>query len=112
MNPIAILHVIVGLLVIAVSVPLVRKKVKMNPWYGIKIPEAFKSEERWYEINQYGGRLMLWWGLSIVLVAGFGLVLQERYWITYNFSALGIIVAGLGVVVALILRYAARTKTS
>ncbi len=104
------LHVVVGLLVIALSVPLARNKVKMNPWYGIRIPEAFKSEERWYEINRYGGRLMLWWGLCIVIVAAFGLVLQERYWITYSFSALGIIMAGLGLVVALIFRYAARTR--
>ena len=110
MNPIAIIHLIVGFLVIAVSVPLVKRKVGINPWYGIRIPEAFKSEDRWFEINQYGGRLMLWWGITIVIVAAIGLLLEKRYWIDYAFSALGIIAGGLVLVVALILRYASKTK--
>jgi hypothetical protein len=110
MNPIAIVHVIVGLLAIAVSVPLAKRKVKMNPWYGIRIPEAFKSEERWFEINHYGGRLMLWWAISIVIVATIGLLLPRNYWIIYSFSAAGIILAGLGLVVVCIFKYAAKTK--
>ena len=110
MNPIAIIHAVVGLLVVAVAVPLANRRVKMNPWYGIRIPEAFKSEERWLEINQYGGRLMFWWGISILIVATFGLALPKRYWIFYAFAALGIILAGLGLVMARIFRYAAKSK--
>jgi hypothetical protein len=110
MNPIAIIHLIVGFVAIALSVPLVKRKAGMNPWYGIRIPEAFKSEERWFEINQYGGRLMIWWGITIVIVAAIGLLLEKRYWIYYAFSALAIIVAGLVLVVALIFRYASKTK--
>src|SRR5215469_11199091 len=104
MNPIAFIHVIVGFLVIALSVPLVKRKVKMNPWYGVRIPEAFKSEERWFEINQYGGRLTVWWGISIMIVASVGLLLPTNFWIIYSFSALGIILAGLVLVVALVFR--------
>ncbi len=110
MNPIAIIHVIVGLLVVAVSVPLVMGKVRMNPWYGIRIPEAFKSEARWLEINRYGGRLMLWWGISIMVVASLGLALPKSYWIIYAFAALAFIMAGLGVVLVCIFRYSARTR--
>ncbi len=110
MNPVAILHIVVALLVIGLSVPLVKRKIKMNPWYGIRIPESFKSPERWFEINQYGGRLMLWWGIAIGVVATIGLSFERQYWITYDFGALVIILGGLGIVVALILRYAAKTK--
>jgi uncharacterized membrane protein len=109
MNSIAVIHLIVGFLTIALSVPLTTRKVKMNPWYGIRIPEAFKSEERWFEINQYGGRLMLWWGISIVIAASIGLLLPRDYWMIYCFSTLGVILGGLGLVVTLIFRHAAKT---
>ncbi|HWQ93439.1 MAG TPA: hypothetical protein VN673_17345 [Clostridia bacterium] len=35
----------VGFLTFVLSVPLLKRKVKRNPWYGIRIPEGFKSEE-------------------------------------------------------------------
>jgi uncharacterized membrane protein len=110
MNPIAIIHAIVALVAIGTAVPLIKRKIKMNPWYGVRIPEAFKSEERWFEINQYGGRLLLWWGISIAVIAGIGLPLAKKYWILYSFSALGIILGGLGIVTIRIFRYAAKTK--
>ena len=110
MNPIAITHGITALVSIGLSVPLIKRKIKRNPWYGIRIPEAFKSEERWLEINQYGGRLFLAWGIVIAIMSGIGLTLEKKYWIVYSFSALAVILGGLGVVVALTFRYAAKTK--
>lgn len=110
MNPIAIIHALAALLVIALSVPLMMRKVSRNPIYGIRIPEAFKSEERWLEINEYGGRLMLRWGIVIAVVAAIGLALPKPYWLIYAFGALAVILGGLGIVVTLIFRYSAKTK--
>jgi len=56
-----------GLLLIAVCVPLAKRKVKMNRWYGMRLPKAFKSEENWYKINAYGGRLFIYWAIPLVL---------------------------------------------
>jgi len=110
MNPIAIIHSIVALVIIGVSLPLVMRKIKRNQWYGIRIPEASKSEERWLEINQYAGRLMVCWGIVLFITAGIGLLLPKKYWIIYAFSGLAVILVGLGVVTTLIFRYAAWTK--
>jgi len=41
-----------ALVIIGLSWPLVKRKIKRNQIYGIRIPEAFKSEERWLEINE------------------------------------------------------------
>ena len=111
MNPIAALHLAAGLLVIGLAVPLVRRKIRMNRWYGVRIPESYKSEKRWFEINEYGGRLLLWWGVGVAVMAGLGLPLEKKYWVLYSFSALGVIVVGLGLVTTRIFRYAAKTKT-
>ena len=110
MNPIAIIQSIAALVIIGLSLPLMMGKIKRNHWYGIRIPEAFRSEERWLEINQYGGRLMLWWGIVIAIAAGIGIMLPKEYWMIYAFSAVAIIFVGLGIIITHILRYAAKTK--
>jgi hypothetical protein len=50
-----------AILITVISIPLVKRKISMNPWYGVRIPKSFESEENWYKINAYGGkRLILW----------------------------------------------------
>ena len=69
----------VSILFIAISIPLVKRKVKMNGWYGVRIPKAFESEENWYKINAYGGkRLMIWASaLALIGIAAFFIPLGE-----------------------------------
>ena len=69
----------VSILFIALSIPLVKRKVKMNPWYGVRIPKAFESEESWYKINAYGGKRLIFWSLLLLLIgiAAFFIPLDE-----------------------------------
>lgn len=80
----------------------------MNAWYGIRIPQAFESEERWREINRYGGRLFLYWGVVIGLFAVCGLPLPRSWWVTYNLASLVPIFGGLLVIIVLTNRFAKR----
>lgn len=61
-------HVLVGLLLIGLAVPLILQRVGMNPLYGVRLRQAFVSEANWYAINRYGG----WWlaaaGALVLLV--------------------------------------------
>ncbi len=59
----------VGLLTSALAVPLALRKVPMNRGYGVRLPQAFASEENWYAINAYGGRLLLGFGLLLLAFA-------------------------------------------
>ncbi|MBI5248583.1 MAG: SdpI family protein [Desulfomonile tiedjei] len=70
--PIAV-HCGIGLLTTAIAIPLVLRKVPMNRFYGVRIPKAFESDRNWYDINAYGGRLFLAFGL---LLTFFGIVAQ------------------------------------
>lgn len=58
----------VGLLVSALSVPLIVRKVPMNRFYGVRIPKAFASERNWYELNEYGGKLFFVFGIVLFLI--------------------------------------------
>lgn len=115
MNPIAIVHVFTGVLVMTLCVPLIRRKVKRNPWYGIRVRDAFVSEERWAEINSYGGRVMAWWAGVIGITGIIGLTLPSSLWAAYVWSSLAIVIGSLLVATFLITRFAkgtSATKTS
>ena len=112
MNPIAILHLIAAGAIIAAAVPLIRKRIKMNGWYGVRIPEAFESEEAWIEINHYGGRYILWWGIAVAVTSMLGLPLEKKNWIVYDWISLVVILGGLFVAVLKTCQYARKRKTA
>lgn len=58
-----------GLLMAALSVPMIQRWIKPNPFYGFRTPKAFKSDAIWYEINAYSGRRLFIAGLVIALAA-------------------------------------------
>lgn len=109
MNPIAIIHGIIGVALMCLSWPLAKRKIRRNHWYGIRIPAAFESEERWLEINQYGGRLLIGWGIVVAVVAGIGLMLPRKEWIIFDVGSPAVMVGGLAIVFIFIFRYAAKT---
>jgi uncharacterized BrkB/YihY/UPF0761 family membrane protein len=61
-----------GLVMAALSVPLILRKVPMNRAYGIRTRKAFASESNWFAINAFGGRLFLGLGLFLVVFGYFG----------------------------------------
>jgi len=61
-------NVFIGFLIILLCIPLVKRKIRMNRWYGMRIPKSFKSEENWYKINEYGGKIFIYWSIPIVLI--------------------------------------------
>jgi hypothetical protein len=73
MIPPIVVHCGIGLLTAALAIPLILRKVPMNRYYGIRIPKAFKSDENWYDINAYGGKVFLAYGLLLTV---FGLTAQ------------------------------------
>jgi len=58
--------ILVGCVGIALGFPLMKRKVKMNRWYGVRIPKSFQSEEHWFKINEYGGRQLVVWSVPMI----------------------------------------------
>ncbi len=74
MIPPIVVHCGIGLLTAALAIPLILRMVPMNRYYGIRIPKAFKSDENWYDINAYGGKVLLIYGVFLIL---FGITAQD-----------------------------------
>ena len=64
-----------GLLFIAISLPLILRMIPMNGLYGFRIPKAFISAELWYDINAYGGKQMILWSFIMIAVSIAGIFL-------------------------------------
>jgi uncharacterized membrane protein len=74
MNPpifIALLYAFIGGTVLGVSIPLIRGRIAMNNYYGVRFPAAFASDEAWYRINRHGGKCFAGYGAVLLVAAPF-----------------------------------------
>jgi len=69
--PIPYVHTGIGLVTALAAIPLIMRKVPMNRMYGIRIRKAFISNSNWYALNEYGGKLLLIFG---VFLTAFGVL--------------------------------------
>ncbi len=54
-----------GLLMAALSIPLIHERVPRNWLYGVRTPKTLRSDENWYRANRYGGVLLARAGATI-----------------------------------------------
>lgn len=103
-----VVHCGFGALLAVSGIPLALRKVPMNRWYGVRLPESYASEERWYDINAYGGRLFVIYGIAVLLFGGFARDLAPAP--TDPMSALFTIGPLLGafIPIVMVVRYARR----
>lgn len=59
----------IGALVVGLALPMARGRVRRRDRYGFRFPEAMASDDAFVDINQYGGRRLIPWGIAIA-VAG------------------------------------------
>ena len=71
-----ITYISIYLACVLTSIPLLKRKIKMNYIYGIKIKKAYSSEENWYKINEYGAKRILLWSPIFLIIAIFGFFIE------------------------------------
>ena len=60
-------HILIGILMIGLSIPMLKGKIKMNHGYGFRFRKSFESDKNWYKINKYGAKRLIIW--SAILTA-------------------------------------------
>ncbi len=56
-----------GVLLAALSVPLILRKIPPNGLYGFRVPSTLRDPALWYKVNEYAGRRALVVGLGTSL---------------------------------------------
>ena len=69
MTPLLVMYVGAGLLLSALSIPLILRKIGPNPVYGFRVKQTLNDPRVWYEVNAFAGKGMLCDGLITVLAA-------------------------------------------
>jgi uncharacterized membrane protein len=64
-----LLFVAVGLLLIGLAIPLMRRLVRPNRLYGLRVPATFADDWVWYEANARTGRDLFCVGLFQITMA-------------------------------------------
>ena len=65
---------IIGAAFVVLGVPLMRRRVPRNGWYGFRIGATLRDDEIWYVVNERGGRHLVILGGTLIAVALIGLL--------------------------------------
>jgi hypothetical protein len=63
------LYVGTGLLLSALSIPLILRRIPPNGLYGFRVKATLENPDLWYAVNAYSGWRLLAAGLSAVVAA-------------------------------------------
>jgi len=89
-----ILHMGIGLLLIGLSIPLLLGRVRMNGWYGVRLPQAFRSEANWYSLNRYGAIQLMCYGAALIVLGVVVVLISPRpgsAWFVVGLAAPGLL---------------------
>jgi hypothetical protein len=110
---IAIADLQVGIITFLISLPLAYRQVPMNNLFGIRIRAAFESEQRWYDINAYGGRQLATWSWLLVGAGVTGFFVSPGHFDAYAYGSLAAAIVALTIPLVLVSRWSRRpTKSS
>ncbi|MBN2084186.1 MAG: SdpI family protein [Anaerolineales bacterium] len=87
------IYILGGLLLILLSIPLILRKIRPNPWYGFRIRWTLEDPELWYSVNAYTGKWLVFVGLCAILGAIGLALIPEISLDAYAFGNLGIFAA-------------------
>ena len=99
------LFVAAGLLIVGVSIPLMRRQVKPNRWYGFRTPKTMSSDRIWYEANAYAGRVSLQGGIIFIAAAIVLYFVLGTNFVVYNISCAVVMTGSILVEVLLSFRH-------
>ena len=83
---------LMGVLLVVVAIPLILRRVKPNKIYGVRTRKSLSSPEIWYEINEYGGWVLVIMGAATAIFALLFRVIPSISLDGYSFAMLGVII--------------------
>lgn len=100
-----IAYVSLGLFIAALAVPMIRRRVAPNRWYGFRVPRTLEDPKVWYEANAYAGKCLFWFGIALSLISLLLWFVPGLDPLIYSMSCLMICLVGSAVSVTMSLSY-------
>ena len=101
MTLLVVMFVGMGLLLTALAIPLMQRRVKPNGWYGFRTPSTLRNPDLWYDANAYSGRLLIVYGAVIVISAILAALLPDITVDGYSMVMLVVMMLGISILLFL-----------
>ncbi|MBN1437783.1 MAG: SdpI family protein [Anaerolineales bacterium] len=99
------IYIIGGALLIALSLPLILRRIPPNAFYGFRVRWTMEDPELWYPVNAYAGKWMALVGCCSIL-GSIGLALLPGIPLgLYAFGCLGVFAAAFTLALVQSIRY-------
>lgn len=97
-----VIFFLTGILFAALALPLIKQKIKINSWYGIRIPQTMENVNVWYKVNKIMGKYIFSWGILISVLSLYFILkpTNPNYLMVYILLGITIIGAILLVVIS------------
>ena len=99
-----------GILFSILAIPLMKRKVKMNNWYGIRIPQTMEDENVWYEVNAAMGKYIFSWGIFISVLSLYFFLNPTSPGYLMIYVLIGVMIAGAILLVILSYKIADKVR--
>ena len=96
MTALMIMYLVGGVILMALSIPLIRGRIPPNGLYGFRVKKTLAEPRIWYPVNTYAGKWLLVIGVWVIFAA---LTLRGVAHISLEAYALGV----LAVVIVLLI---------
>jgi hypothetical protein len=58
-----------GVFIVLIAIPLARRRIPPNRWYGFRVAATLADREVWFATNAQAGRDMIYWGVFLIFLA-------------------------------------------
>lgn len=94
-----------GLLLSLLSIPLLAKKIKPNPFYGFRVQGTLENPALWYPVNAYFAKRQMVIGL-VTMAAALGFYFWPGISVdAYALACLAVFVLAIGIAMVQSLKY-------
>jgi hypothetical protein len=94
-----------GLLLAALSIPMIKRKIPPNGLYGFRVKKTMENPEIWYPVNAYSGKWLLAASLVQALAAVVAYYIPGISLDVYAYLVLAVWVVVFGIALTASIRY-------
>lgn len=99
-------------MLIGAGLPLMRRRVPPNRWYGVRLPSTLGDERTWYSVNERSGRDLVVVGTAVVFLALSAPVVLPRWAPEFRTLLVAfVLIVGLAAVTGRAIRHAKRLRS-
>ena len=94
----AVIYFGAGALLYAIGLPLARRRIKPNPWYGFRTVRTLKDPNIWYPANAFVGTKLVRFGMCLMASSVACTFVPDVTEVAYAIGLTGLLLIGVAMI--------------